>query len=254
MPKKFSEELERRLRAQVTSERAYLRTLLKVCSAIEKFIDGFDEPAEEWEPDFTGMIQALLGYADILKPWARAQAARMLDDVVARDMHVWRAQSETIARGLRRQLASAEWGRLYHERLEQNAKLITSLPREAAERIQAIALESRIAGWTRRYTTEEIAKVAPMSVARARMIARTEVSRVGTEITRARAVSIGSTHFRWRTTGDINVRPSHAKLDKQVFRWDEPPMTDAPDIHALPGCVFNCRCVAMAVLPDVTEE
>lgn len=256
MPKKYSEALERRLRAQTTSERTYLRTLMKVCSAIEKFIDGFEQPQapDDELPDFTAMIQALLGYADILKPWARAQAARMLDDVVTRDLYVWRAQSETIARGLRRELASSEWSDLYKERLEQNARLITSLPREAAERVQAIAQEARIAGWSRRYAAEEVAKVAPMTQARARVIARTEVSRIGTEITRARAVSIGSTHFRWRSVKDVRVRPSHAVLDGKVFPWDQPPLTDAPDIHALPGCVFNCRCVAIAVLPDLPEE
>jgi len=90
---------------------------------------------------------------------------------------------------------------------------------------------------------------------RARLIARTETARAASVLVRTRAEAIGSTTYRWRTSGDWKVRPSHRAceredregLGKGVYRWADPPLTDAPDYHAHPGEIFNCRCVAIPI-------
>jgi SPP1 gp7 family putative phage head morphogenesis protein len=49
---------------------------------------------------------------------------------------------------------------------------------------------------------------------------------------------------------DARTRESHARLDGRVFAWDDPPLSDPPDHHSHPGQIWNCRCVAMPILPS----
>ncbi len=47
-----------------------------------------------------------------------------------------------------------------------------------------------------------------------------------------------TTHYVWRTRGDLQVRPSHIENNGKLFAWDNPPETGHP------GEDYGCRCVA----------
>ncbi len=53
-----------------------------------------------------------------------------------------------------------------------------------------------------------------------------------------------TTHYIWRTAGDDKVRPSHAANEGKIIAWDKPPDTGHP------GEDFNCRCKAVAYVPE----
>jgi SPP1 gp7 family putative phage head morphogenesis protein len=116
----------------------------------------------------------------------------------------------------------------------------------AYERVHKLTLEGLSNGTRAKAIAAEIMRSGDVSESRAMLIARTEVARTSTEFTRARAEQIGSTHFIWRTARDRDVRQSHAHLEGKTFRWDAPPECD-PGHHALPGCIWNCRCWAEPV-------
>ena len=96
----------------------------------------------------------------------------------------------------------------------------------------------------------EILRTSDVTEASARRIARTEVARAASVLTESRAVYAGSEGYIWRTSGDGNVRDSHAEMNGKYVRWDTTPrLSDGTVTHA--GQIYNCRCFADPVLPDL---
>lgn len=173
----------------------------------------------------------------------------MVTEVAQRDERSWFKIADQMGRGLRQEIANAPVGEVMRVRQAEQVKLITSLPREAAERVHHMTREGIVRGWRADQIAAEIMKTGDVTKARADLIARTEVGRTSTLLTQARAEHVGSTHFIWRTAGDSDVRASHKALNGKTFRWDDPPECD-PGHHALPGAIWNCRCFAEPVIPD----
>jgi SPP1 gp7 family putative phage head morphogenesis protein len=61
-----------------------------------------------------------------------------------------------------------------------------------------------------------------VSRSKANVIARTEMGRVVTNLTQARAESVGSVGYIWRTMRDAQVRPSHRAMEGRFVAWDSP--------------------------------
>lgn len=229
------------------AEAGYQRHLSRIARAIDGLVRGGVDP--ENPSDVAEVEATLRDYADILTPWATAVARRMIAEVGARDRKAWREASEGLGRALHREIEQAPVGHVMQERLAEQVRLITSLPREAAERVREIATGNIYAGVRAEEMAREILKTGDVTLSRARLIARTETSRTVAELNRARAEHVGSTHFVWRTSRDAAVRPTHRVLEGKIFRWDDPPECD-PGFHALPGAIFSCRCHAEPILPE----
>ncbi|MDO4246223.1 MAG: minor capsid protein [Deinococcus sp.] len=92
--------------------------------------------------------------------------------------------------------------------------------------------------------TKRIKDRVGVSRSRASLIARNEVGNAAAYATKKSQEQAGCTEYIWKSASDRRVRPEHAKRNGKRFRWDDPP----PDGH--PGEPVNCRCVAIAVIPD----
>lgn len=230
-------------------EEAYARRLRKVASHVGDIVSGFDP--SRWESaDAVGAM--LRQYADtVLRPWARSVAARMIAEVDARDKRAWASASRKIGEGLRKEIDTTPVGEVIRARLAEQVDLITSIPRDAAERVHKLTLEGIANGSRASEIAKEIMRTGDVSRSRATLIARTEVGRTSTELTRARALSVGSTHYVWKTAGDSDVRADHKELAGKVFAWDDPPIADKrTGARAHPGSIFNCRCWASPIIDD----
>ena len=89
---------------------------------------------------------------------------------------------------------------------------------------------------------------------RIRLIARTEISRAETDLTRARAERIGADWYQWATSEDQRVRKSHKNMDKVLVAWNDPPN---PEVlvneksnagHYNGGSTYNCRCLCLPII------
>lgn len=228
------------------AETWYAGQLRKVAQHVGDIVKGFSVE----DPAFAAQVNnALNRYSETISGWAEATATRMITEVADRDRAAWMEVSRQMGAALRREVNAAPTGQVMQERLREQVKLIKSLPTEAAERVNKLTTEALFAGRRAEDISKEIFASGDVSKSRANLIARTEVGRTATELTRARALYVGSTHFIWKTVGDGDVRKSHQALNNLTFRWDEPPECD-PGIHALPGAVFNCRCIPVPVLPE----
>lgn len=196
---------------------------------------------------------------------ARQLARGMVQEVAKANARSWReaAMKSTRARHIYQALrAEIERGGLGPE-LEhiaaRNADLIRSVPGEVAQRITARASELQRRGGRPEEIEREFHKLAPeLAKSRMRLIARTEVSRSETDLTRARSEKIGVDWYQWQTSEDQRVRPSHRNMDLVLVGWNDPPQPEAligeksslGHYHA--GCCPQCRCVALP-LADLSE-
>ncbi len=242
----------KRWRLSRRAEQRYGKALRSVAANIRAIVDGMvPDTLEAIPPGVADALQSMLyAYARTLEPWAKAVGQSMLDDVATRDFADWMAYSRQMGRAVRQEIESAPTGQLMRNALAQQVDLITSLPTEAAQRVQTLATESIIKGQRPADLIEAIRATGDVTEARAQLIARTEIGRATAEFRKARAQQLGSTHFIWRTADDSDVRPSHKKLNGKTFAWDDPPVCDPPNHRALPGAIWNCRCFSEPILPD----
>ena len=246
------------------AERTLSAQLVKLGRNVGKLISK--HVASGQQSDLRRLLSALDAYAAQIKPWAVSVARKMILDVAQRDAAAWRKASQRIGVALGKEVNKTPLGPAMQALLDEQVDLITSLPREAAERVQRLSVEALVAGKRASSVLDEILRTEQVTVNRARCIARTETARAAATITEVRARRIGSTGYIWRTMLDEDVRPkptdpnynklntlamgSHRKLEGTVHSWDDPPIAGSRGERAHPGCIYNCRCYAEPIIPD----
>lgn len=229
-------------------EQRYGTQLRKVAQQVGAIIQPFTPGDMSQVPTIEHLLNA---YADMLKGWATQTASNMLMDVALRDEQTWKILAKDLSRGLREEIRNAPTGAVMRQLLAEQVDLIQSIPREAAQRVHRLTLEGIENSTRAGEIAKEIMASGNVAASRAQLIAVTEVSRTASTLTQARAVSIGSEGYFWRTSGDSSVRPDHQKLNGKFIRWDDPPIADERSgIRAHAGCIFRCRCYPEPVIPQ----
>lgn len=229
-------------------ERLYGRQLRSLARHVGELIEGYEVSAEA----LPGLTELLRSYARALKPWAMRIARQMIGQVDDADRNSWRALGNAISGQLHRDLQRTDIGNRVRELLELQVGLITSIPTEAAERVHNLTIEALESSARAKEAAADIANSTHVTASRALLIARTETSRTATALLQARAESIGSTHYRWRTAGDSDVRAGHKAMEGRICEWKNPPAvrTGEKIYHHHPGEIFNCRCWAEPIISD----
>lgn len=223
-------------------ELKYSRALLLVANQVEALLSGVNGS------NIDRIVRRLDGYADILDDWAAHVARSMFSDVDTKNKQFWRAMSQEIGVQMARQLAETDIGLTVTQSLDAQVQLIKSLPRHAAEQAHEYVRDAVLKGQRASEIAERIMGLGSATRSRAVLIARTETSRFSTELLKARAQTVGSTGYIWRTASDSDVRPSHKKMSGQHVQWGSPPTLDGMTGHA--GCLPHCRCYPEPVIPE----
>jgi SPP1 gp7 family putative phage head morphogenesis protein len=233
--------------------------LRHIARQIGVIVRGLFRPNDPADPGWSAIAEALRAYERLIEPWARATATRMVADVARRDAASWHRLGQQVNRALREEIATAPTGPAVHGLLEDQVDLITSLPREAAQRVQELALDAVTGGkrWTE--VAQAVLASGEVSRSRANTIARTETGRAATALVQTRAEHVGSPGYIWRTARDRDVRPRHRQLEGTFHRWNEPPLASEPgqqEMHYHPGSGPNCRCFPEVVIGegDITRQ
>lgn len=241
------------------AERAFFKQLKKVAQAaghiIEQHADGATLNNDKQ------MMETLKKYSETLTPWARRQSAKLLKQVQNSNKRAYQAKSKAIGTALNLSVAENDVGLTAMSLMNEQVKLITSIPLEAGLRAQKIAYDAFFAGTRAEANADTIKQLedemdfsTQAAISRAMLIARTETARANAKINQARAEAVGSNQYRWHNSGDGAVRPSHKKYDGKplqgrIFSWDHPPtLSDGMTGH--PGTFPNCRCFAEPVFAD----
>lgn len=251
------------------AERQYSAKLRSVANHVARIVRDMMNHSPS---DTTQLRKVLQEYADALRPWARAVASSMIVDVKSRDERAWHTYTELMGSELHKQIKDAPIGHVTQQLMAEQVDLITSIPKDAAQRVHDIVTGNLYSGARHTEMLDEILHTGEVTRARARTIARTETTRAASALLQARAIHIGSEGYIWRTMEDALVRPSialpdkqfnkmntlskgsHRKLNGTFHRWDDPPIAGPRGERAHPGAIYNCRCFAEPVLPDWIDE
>jgi SPP1 gp7 family putative phage head morphogenesis protein len=231
------------------AETQYGIQLRRIARHIGEIIRGFDL-RDTFDAEV--LTAALRRYAEILDPWARSAARALVAEVAARSDKPWRKVSAEMGRNFAETFAGPDIGQRFRQLQEEQVAYITSIPRDAAQRVHDLVTQGVVEG--KRFTdiVPEIRRGGDVSISKANLIARTETGRVVANLTQARAESTGSEGYIWRTVRDKAVRPSHKAMEGQFVRWDSPPTIDGLTGQA--GALPNCRCFCEPVIPMPGEK
>ena len=148
---------------------------------------------------------------------------------------------------------------MINDQIITNASLIRTLPNDVAEKVVKNIAEEAIKGKRARPIEKIIRQDTDKhSRASARLIARTEVAKTQSAITKSRAQNLDMHWYVWRTALDGDrVRKSHRLMEGVIVNWNDPPSPEelageqsVGRYHA--GNIWNCRCYS-EVLLDVDD-
>ncbi|EDV9708841.1 phage head morphogenesis protein [Salmonella enterica subsp. enterica] len=230
------------------AEIRYRTSLRQIARAVGDIVNGHYDGSND---SVTEIMEALERYSEIITPWATKVAENFTADIVRKNDEQWRKHSKTISRELRNLVSNAPPGQVMKSIVAEQVKYIKSLPLEAADRVYDIqnrAIEAVVTGGRAEHFAKEIAVSGDIAKSRADLIARTELGRATGALDQARALSIGSNGYIWRTAEDGDVRHSHREMEGKFVEWGRPPTLDGMTGHA--GELPNCRCYKEIVFPN----
>lgn len=233
--------------------------------AIQALIDRtYEEMAASTEPitdplEFLNRLELIVNSKAFAR-YAGEIAARMVTALAVDNARSWRQAAAQGTRGreiydaLRGQLAG-KMGDFVRAQVDRNAFYITSTPLDVSRQLTTEIMEAYTAGRRAEDIMRDLWAYAPdLTRTRMRLIARTEVSKTSTAITRAQSFDLGLKWYVWRTADDGRVRSSHRHLDDVLVAWTDPPSPEAligvktnlGRYNA--GEAPNCRCYAEPVV------
>jgi uncharacterized protein with gpF-like domain len=161
-----------------------------IVKAIDSIVKGYMHATDVITAMDSMHIRAALDkYADLIQPWARSVARYIITDIARRNEKQWFENSKEMGRALRAELQQAPTGMLLSALQADQVELITSLPKTAANRVHALTEQALIDSRRASDITKDILKTGHVTEARARLIARTEVSRAQCNLTQARGLT-----------------------------------------------------------------
>lgn len=129
---------------------------------------------------------------------------------------------------------------------EEFNSLITSLSTDVMQNIERQTLGSIFEGRSNADIAKSLTQVASLGRSRARLIARDQAGKLNGSLNMFRQQQAGINSYRWLGIDDGRERRAHIARNNRIFPWDRPELT--PD--GQPGIPINCRCRALAVIPD----
>lgn len=134
---------------------------------------------------------------------------------------------------------------------ERNIQLVENAARSYAEQVREVFEDPKHYGLRVDELRDLVRARGEVSVARATLIARDQTLKLNASIAETRMRAAGVEEYSWSTSRDERVRPMHAELEGQRFRFDDPPVTNRAGDTNNPGQDYQCRCVALPVFAEL---
>ena len=224
--------------------------MARVVSQTVKSLHGGPGYVAAGSKEFKRVTQALENYGTIIAPWAQSVAEYMLADVARRNEKAWVEHGREMGVEFKKQIQQTGIGHAYRALMAEQVTLIQSIPLDAAEKVHEMVEQGLHTSERSAQIAKRVMELADMPMWRAKLIARTEVSRSAVTLTQVRAQNLGSHGYIWRTSRDGDVRPTHKEMEGVYVPWDHPPKTDKSLSPYHAGCGPNCRCWPEPVLPE----
>lgn len=193
---------------------------------------------------FRGFFSRIREFARRLFGVAEDMSERVIRAEADRHTERWAASvRNAMGVDIRGIVTAAEVAEPLAVRVAENARLIRSIGEETVSRVERAVYESLSEGASVRGLRRRLEEEIGFEKKRAARIARDQMAKVNSDLSRIRQEEAGVDEYRWSTSRDERVRASHRANEGKTFRWDRPPASTG---H--PGHDVNCRCVAIAVI------
>jgi SPP1 gp7 family putative phage head morphogenesis protein len=138
----------------------------------------------------------------------------------------------------------------------ENMKLwIKKFSEEQIEQLRGIVEKNANQGYRFDALMDGIRNRYGVTASKAKFLARQETALFVSKFRKERFGEAGVRRYRWSSAHDARVRDRHKHLDGKVFYYDSPPIVDeATGRRGNPGEDFNCRCVDVPLLENVSER
>jgi len=202
----------------------------------------------------TQMVATLsLKYGNIVSLQAKPAAEKMVGSVSSKNQKAFNASiKKEVGVDLSTILADEGLGDFLEAQVNKNVSLIKSIPDEYFKAIETTVMNGVANGMRWEQIAKEIGGIKDISSVngklqnRIKLIARNETSNINASINKRRQEQLGVEKFKWVTSKDERVRDSHAKIDGNIYDWDNLPTVDG--VKTSPGIPVNCRCVAIPII------
>lgn len=223
-----------------------LNFLVKIFERIAKTSHGDISSYQSAMNQFQGSVE--------YEKYIMSAIKKMVTPIANSNMATWRKASKKATKGsmlyklLQDELKTGT-DLLIQNQIIENAALIKTLPNDVALKVVNDIEEQALRGRRDSNIRKDILKYTSQHArASAKLIARTEVSKTTTALTKARCENLDLKWYVWRTALDGNrVRKSHQIMEDVIVAWSDPPSPerlagekDVGNYHA--GNIWNCRC------------
>lgn len=140
-----------------------------------------------------------------------------------------------------KEIVDADLEALLRLKREANVALIKTIPQELHDKLK-IKLKDFLENPNGKSLIKIIEKEFNVSRSKAKRIARDQTAKINHDLSAARSIANGSTHYIWRTSEDERVSDEHKKLNKKKFSWK-----NGSSCCGHPSSRVNCRCLALGV-------
>jgi SPP1 gp7 family putative phage head morphogenesis protein len=130
--------------------------------------------------------------------------------------------------------------------IAENVALVQKLGNATADTMEATLARAFAEGWSDTEVAEELTKRFGMAERHARFIARDQITRLYSQVTRMQHHDLGVAVFRWMTRRDRHVRHSHKVKHGRLFPYKG---SRAPSFF--PGDEIGCRCWEEPVFEEI---
>lgn len=240
-------------------ENEYVKSLYTLCDMFRKIAESVGEDQELYRQRMNS-FQNSYQYEKFIT----SAVKRMVTPLSSINEQTWRkaARKSTQSKflyGLLIDDIKQNHEAMINDQIITNASLIRTLPNDVAEKVVKNIAEEAIKGKRARPIEKIIRQDTDKhSRASARLIARTEVAKTQSAITKSRAQNLDMHWYVWRTALDGDrVRKSHRLMEGVIVNWNDPPSPEelageqsVGRYHA--GNIWNCRCYS-EVLLDVDD-
>lgn len=236
----------RGLQAPTSAEERYVRELRGILRALHREVLAWAEPhladfshhvdASGPSLEIDMLIQALI---PAMRKHVSAAFLRMVAAV--------KRLNERSLKALGVSVNDLRLGAVLEHAREANVLLVENAGRVYAKQVREIFMDPASPALRVEELRARLLERGNVSESRAELIARDHVLKVNGQINEIRQGNAGVTSYVWSTSRDERVRESHAELEGEVIAWASPPEPGHP------GQDFQCRCVALPVIPGLDD-
>jgi len=204
--------------------------------------------AEEEDEDVDDMMDALREIAEGLRTKELESGTKLAGQRV-----VDHSEKEFDRLGIDLVKDEPKWGPLIDKWQSETVDRIRGMQDDQLDKIKDILRNGR-AHRAETLADELEEQLEGVTRSRAEFIARDATLKLNAHVTRERQKACGIEQYIWSTSLDERVRDTHAELEGQTFSWDDQPVVNEDGDVGHTGDDYQCRCVAVPILPELDED